>query len=71
MDALLVCLPRGRRVGHSVRYYWVLNSYLIKINNDRIRIQLGANPFLLLWCIEMKKKTKKNEKKKQKKQKLA
>ena len=31
---------------------------LININNDRIRIQLGANPFLLLWCIEIKNKEK-------------
>ena len=27
-------------------------------NNDRIKIQLGANPFLLLRCIEIKSKEK-------------
>ena len=66
MDVLLVCLPRGKRVSHSIRLYWEKNNYFININNDRIRIQVGANPFLLLWCIEIKSKEK--NKTKQKKQ---
>ena len=32
---------------------------MININNNRIGIQLGANPYLLLWCIEFKNKEKK------------
>ena len=31
---------------------------LKQLNNDKIRIQLGANPFLLLSCIEIKNKEK-------------
>ena len=28
---------------------------MVKVNNDRIRIQLGANPFLLLDVLKLKK----------------
>ena len=41
MDVLLVCLSSFERV-------LVGQKQLIKINNDKIRIELGANPFLLL-----------------------
>ena len=34
---------------------------LININNGRIRIQLGAKSFLLLWCVEIKNKEKETE----------
>ena len=34
---------------------------LININNGRIRIQLGAKSFLLLWCVEIKSKEKETE----------
>ena len=27
-------------------------------NIDRVKIRFGANPFLLLWCIEIKNKEK-------------
>ena len=31
---------------------------MIKVNNDRIRIQLGANPFLLLGVLKLKNEKK-------------
>ena len=34
-------------------------NLVININNNRIGIQLGINPFLSLWCIEFKNKEKK------------
>ena len=34
---------------------------LININNGRIRIQLAAKSFLLLWCVEIKNKEKETE----------
>ena len=31
------------------------------MNKDRIRIQLEANQFMLLWCIEIKNKEEKQK----------
>ena len=47
-----------REEGQSFDKALLRQKKLININNDRIRIQLGANPFLLLWCIEIKNKEK-------------
>ena len=35
------------------------NNQMIKVNNNRIGIQLGANPFLLLSVLKLKKEKKK------------
>ena len=38
------------------------NNQMIIVNNDRIRIQLGANPFLLVGVLKLKMKNKKEKK---------
>ena len=47
-----------REEGQSFSEALLWQKQLININNKRIRIQLGANPFLLLYCIEIKNKEK-------------
>ena len=59
------CLFTLRQEGQSFNKALLGQKQSSKISNDRIRIQLGVNPFLLLWCIEIKK-TKQKQNKKQK-----
>ena len=54
------CLFTLRQEGQSFNKALLGQKQSSKISNDRIRIQLGVNPFLLLWCIEIKQ-THKNK----------
>ena len=55
------CLFTLRQEGQSFNKALLGQKQSSKISNDRIRIQLGVNPFLLLWCIGIKKNKNKNK----------